>query len=210
MPRTKAFNEMNVLRKAMITFWKQGYEKTSVQDLVDSMGIHRRSIYDTFGDKQGLFLKVLDQYEIDLEHMIQQQLQPSMSATEKIETLFVISLAPQEDKPNGCLIVNTATELALLDAEVAAKTQAMFYKSEQFIYQILKTDQEQNSSLNNRNLPDLASYIHNAWIGLRVLSKTTSNQAKLHAIIQLTLSVLSSEAVENNQTEVQLSESSPN
>ncbi|MEK3687019.1 TetR/AcrR family transcriptional regulator [Paenibacillus sp. FSL R10-2736] len=42
---------------------KQGYEKTSMQDLVDFMGIHRRSIYDTFGDKHALYMKALMRYE---------------------------------------------------------------------------------------------------------------------------------------------------
>lgn len=56
MARSKEFDEKAVLRKAMELFWEQGYEKTSMQDLVDHMGIHRRSIYDTFGDKRSLFL----------------------------------------------------------------------------------------------------------------------------------------------------------
>ncbi|MEJ1318421.1 helix-turn-helix domain-containing protein [Latilactobacillus sakei] len=49
--RTKEFETTAVLDKAMLVFWRQGYEQTSMQNLVDEMGIHRRSIYDTFGDK---------------------------------------------------------------------------------------------------------------------------------------------------------------
>ena len=56
MARTKEFDEQVVLTKAMNLFWEQGYEKTSMQELVDRMGIHRRSIYDTFGDKHQLCL----------------------------------------------------------------------------------------------------------------------------------------------------------
>ncbi|MGO2638704.1 MAG: TetR/AcrR family transcriptional regulator, partial [Enterococcus viikkiensis] len=59
MARVKEFDETEVLTKAMQLFWQQGYEKTSMQELVDVMGIHRRSIYDTFGDKHQLFLKSL-------------------------------------------------------------------------------------------------------------------------------------------------------
>ena len=51
MGRAKEFDQEVVLDKAMQIFWEKGYEKTSMQDLVDHMGIHRRSIYDTFGDK---------------------------------------------------------------------------------------------------------------------------------------------------------------
>ena len=44
----------------MQIFLEKGYEKTPMQGLVDQMGIHRRSIYDIFGDKHELFLKILD------------------------------------------------------------------------------------------------------------------------------------------------------
>ncbi|MNC70346.1 HTH-type transcriptional repressor ComR [compost metagenome] len=63
MGRTKEFEINEVLDKTIQLFWMQGYEKTSMQDLVDFMGIHRRSIYDTFGDKHALYMKALQRYE---------------------------------------------------------------------------------------------------------------------------------------------------
>nr|WP_083442409.1 helix-turn-helix domain-containing protein [Paenibacillus sp. IHB B 3415] len=59
MGRTKEFEINEVLDKAVQLFWMQGYEKTSMQDLVNFMGIHRRSIYDSFGDKHALYMKAL-------------------------------------------------------------------------------------------------------------------------------------------------------
>ncbi|KAA2299393.1 helix-turn-helix transcriptional regulator, partial [Clostridioides difficile] len=63
MARGKEFEESVVLDKAMRLFWEQGYEKTSMTDLVNHMGIHRKSLYDTFGDKHTLFLKAVDLYD---------------------------------------------------------------------------------------------------------------------------------------------------
>ena len=60
MGRAKEFDQEVVLDKAMQIFLEKGYEKTPMQGLVDQMGIHRRSIYDIFGDKHELFLKILD------------------------------------------------------------------------------------------------------------------------------------------------------
>ena len=62
MARTKCFNRDEALEKAIGAFWAKGYEATSVQDLVDCMGINRGSLYDTFGDKHKLFLEALDRY----------------------------------------------------------------------------------------------------------------------------------------------------
>ena len=51
MPRQKDFDPDRALGNAMELFWEKGYEATSVQDLVDRMGINRFSMYDTFGSK---------------------------------------------------------------------------------------------------------------------------------------------------------------
>ena len=55
--RPKEFDRREALEKAMEAFWAKGYEGTSVSDLLEAMGIHRGSMYDTFGDKRSLFLE---------------------------------------------------------------------------------------------------------------------------------------------------------
>ena len=62
MARTKAFDRDAVLDRAMDLFWKQGFEATSVQQLVEVTGINRGSMYDTFGDKRELFIQALTRY----------------------------------------------------------------------------------------------------------------------------------------------------
>ena len=53
MARSKEFDEEHALASAMGLFWRQGYENTSLEDLMKEMGIARQSLYDTFGDKPG-------------------------------------------------------------------------------------------------------------------------------------------------------------
>jgi len=60
--RTKEFDPDSALRAAMDLFWRKGYEATSMQDLVDGLGIGRGSIYATFGSKHELYLRALDRY----------------------------------------------------------------------------------------------------------------------------------------------------
>ena len=62
MPRVKLFDEKEVLTKAMNLFWRKGYSATSVQDLVNHLGINRGSLYDTFGNKEQLFNQSLALY----------------------------------------------------------------------------------------------------------------------------------------------------
>ena len=62
MAGVKQFDRGDVLERAMAVFWRNGYQATSIQDLVDATGINRGSLYTTFGDKRGLFLAVLEHY----------------------------------------------------------------------------------------------------------------------------------------------------
>jgi TetR/AcrR family transcriptional repressor of nem operon len=63
MARTKDFDEDDVLEKAVELFWRKGYNATSMQDLVDGLGISRSSLYDTFGDKHTLYIRALEKYK---------------------------------------------------------------------------------------------------------------------------------------------------
>ena len=60
MPRPKEFNPDDAIEKAMQVFWHKGYEATSMEDLLSAMDLNRGSLYNTFGDKRQLFLKVID------------------------------------------------------------------------------------------------------------------------------------------------------
>lgn len=87
----------------MVLFLRNGYEKTSMQDLVDYMNIHCRSIYDTFGDKQTLFLRALQLFKEIIEKRMEQQIKPINSVKLAIRRLFEMVVFSDEEKPPGCL-----------------------------------------------------------------------------------------------------------
>lgn len=67
MGRTRGFDEGDVIDRAAARFVANGYEATSVDDLVGATGLHRGSIYKAFGSKRGLFVAVLRKVEADGE-----------------------------------------------------------------------------------------------------------------------------------------------
>lgn len=190
MARHKEFDEAKVLQKAMVLFWKNGYEKTSMQDLVDYMNIHRRSIYDTFGHKQALFVRALQLFEEMTEKRIKQQIEPIHSVKLAIRRLFEMTIISNEGQPPGCFIVNTAIELTLHDQDVADRIRKNFQKTEAFIYKLLLQGQTSGEISEQIDIGKLALSIHNSWIGLRVLAKTTEDKKILQNIIDSSLAVL--------------------
>lgn len=192
MARSKEFDEKQTLKKAMELFWEQGYEKTSMQDLVDHMGIHRRSIYDTFGDKRTLFLSALTYYEEFITTKLMLRLERDLPTKQKIQEvfMFVINSKVDSDYPKGCLTVNTAVELSLLDEEIAQIISDMFSRTEKLFYNLLIQGQNKGEISNEHNPELLSLYLNNTLVGLRVLVKTNYNSKNIEKIVDLTLSVL--------------------
>jgi TetR/AcrR family transcriptional repressor of nem operon len=190
MARKREFDEKEALSKAMELFWKQGYEKTSMQDLVNYMGVHRRSIYDTFGDKHTLFMRVLSHYVEVIDGRIKNNIESELTVKQSIRKLFEMVIYPNEKQPKGCLTVNAAVELSLLDKEVAEKVTETFIKTETLLFDLLKQGQEQGEIPKHYDIKGLSQFIHNSLVGIRVLAKTTNDKKELETIIDLTLSTL--------------------
>lgn len=62
MSRAREFDETEVLDKALQVFWQQGYEGTSLNDLLDATGLTKSSLYATFGSKEDLFHRIVERY----------------------------------------------------------------------------------------------------------------------------------------------------
>jgi TetR/AcrR family transcriptional repressor of nem operon len=188
--RNKEFDESTVLRKAMNLFWQKGFEKTSMQDLVVNMGIHRRSMYDTFGDKHALFMKAMDRYEDSVGTAMDRRIKETTSVKQAIRALFDMVINQEEPVPKGCLIVNTAVELAMHDSEASAKVKESFSKTEKRLYELVFRGQSTGEVAGQLNAEKLSRFLNNSLVGLRVMVKTTNDREELEGIIDTTLAIL--------------------
>jgi TetR/AcrR family transcriptional regulator, transcriptional repressor for nem operon len=190
MGRSKEFEEKVVLDKAMRLFWEQGYEKTSMTDLVEHMGIHRRSLYDTFGDKHSLFLKAMDRYGDKINAALAGGVKRSKTATEALQFIFGYISHGDEESPSGCLMVNSAVELAVRDTDVDTKSTEAFTAAEKLLKEIILWGQRDGEFTSDYDAGELAEYLHNVWAGIRVIARTSIAKEKLHRIVNISLKLL--------------------
>lgn len=92
MARSKEFDVDTVLLKAMRLFWSQGYEKTSMKDLVETMGVHKRSMYDTFGDKHALFMQAMERYHETVGATVKARIQDAACPKQAIRAIFDMTI----------------------------------------------------------------------------------------------------------------------
>jgi TetR/AcrR family transcriptional repressor of nem operon len=121
MARTKDFDENEVLTKAIQLFWHKGYNATSMQDLVDALGISRSSLYDTYSDKHTLFLKALESYQKAGRERINEIVGQSVAAKETIIRLMELATNDlvSDKQQKGCFMVNAEVEVAPHDQDVS-------------------------------------------------------------------------------------------
>lgn len=126
MPRPPAYDRTTLLDQAVRVFWEKGYWDTSISDLVNATGVQRYGLYQSFGDKHGLFLEALERYQETVIAGLLRGLEKPGAALQEIDT-FLDRLASKARTPGalrGCLLCNTAAELGQDDPEVAARVDA--------------------------------------------------------------------------------------
>lgn len=191
MARHKEFDKEEVLQKAMDVFWEKGYEATSVQDLVQQMGINRGSLYDTFGDKHSLFLKALDCYSNDFDKHLK-ALTAAEMGVEAIRLFFRdrLQVLTASKGCKGCLMTNSTVELGTHDPKAAAKVTANRLRLEHFFGQVLGRAQKRGEISPRADIRALARFFANSAIGLSVVAKTSPSPEVLEDIVGVTLAVL--------------------
>ena len=190
MPRTKEFRPEAALDAAMHLFWLKGYGATSMRDLLDGMGIGRGSFYDTFGDKRALFLAALDRFEEARTGWIYEALKGT--GVEGIEEVFrrtVEGMTGSEPR-RGCLLANTAVELAPRDPEVADRISRDIRRTEEAFAGALARAQETGEIPAGRDPRSLARFLVSNLHGLRVLARAGTDRRTLEDAARVALEAL--------------------
>src|ERR1700733_15294365 len=108
MPRTKEFDEAEVLDQALELFRARGFKHTSFSDLTNELGVSRQSLYDTYGDKQTLYLTALKRYLDRGTDFIRRQLESPAPVREAFAGLFEnLAAGNCANGSKGCLMVNS-------------------------------------------------------------------------------------------------------
>lgn len=192
MARTKDFDEKEVLAKAIQLFWCKGYNATSMQDLVEALGISRSSLYGTYRDKHTLFLKALESYQFAGHARISEIINQSSSAKETVIQLMklVTNELVDDKQQKGCFIVNAEVEVAPHDQQVNNLVCQNEQQMEAAFFQVIKQGQDSGEIKNSEDALILAKFIFNSLKGMQVTAKSSPDAASFANIIRLTVAAL--------------------
>lgn len=192
MARPKEFDPATALGKAMDLFWRQGYEATSIEDLVTSMDINRGSLYETFGDKQKLFLACMDRYCNGMAASRLSMLDEPGPALDTIRRFIrgKLQMALADPTRKGCLIANSAMELASHEKAIGERVASALGSLEEAYCKVLIRAKEQGELRKGQNPRALARYLTTMMQGVIVMYKAGTPTDALREIVETGLSVL--------------------
>ena len=120
--RPRSFDRERALERAMLVFWRKGYEAASLSDLTRAMDINPPSLYAAFGDKERLFLEAIELYEKEHWQETARALEEPRSARQAVERLLLQGAADLTGgECSGCMLSNAHSADARLEAKLAER-----------------------------------------------------------------------------------------
>jgi TetR/AcrR family transcriptional repressor of nem operon len=192
MARPREFDESAALDAAMDCFWRDGYEATSVRDLAACMGITGTSLYNAFGDKRSLFRQALERYAERSTRERIERLEATRPPKQAVQAFLneIVERSLDSLDRRGCLLVNSAFEIAPHDPELGAEVAARLSEIEVFFRRAVTAAQADGSVPPNRDAADLARLLLGVTLGVRVLARSKPERELLEGTVRPALALL--------------------
>ncbi|MEP2718861.1 TetR/AcrR family transcriptional regulator [Pseudophaeobacter sp.] len=192
MARSRVFDEETALDRAMNTFWRKGYETTSITDLTGAMEINKGSLYHSFGSKQELFVRVFLKYNQAYRRALLTRMSQYQNPEEAIAELFteVLRQSLEDKERKGCFLVNTSLEMAHHTGEVQDLVHQGMSEFEAFFVEQLTRAKTQGAVSDDLDLTQVAKALLTLVVGMRVLARGVYGGGDLEMIRDQALRML--------------------
>ena len=175
----------------MQLFWTKGYAATGLAELQEHMGIGRKSLYDTFGNKRQLFIKALQLYSDSVIRQIFSELHKEGSPLRNVRRLMR-TLQKNHSMPEsmGCLLGVSMAQCRTSDAAMAEILRHHIKGIEEAFYQTFKRAQDVGELDGNTNIRDLARLYMGIVQGLALIGRVQDAPAVPRSIVNAALTTL--------------------
>jgi len=181
--RPREFDQDAALERAMALFWRQGYEATGMQQLVEETGVCRQSLYNTFGDKHSLFLRVIEHYRERVLRPVLASLTGEEAGLERIRRTLrqLVDRFCGETRP-GCLMTQATVDLAGVDPAIQQHVAGWRRDLEKAFRDAVASAQAAGQIAGDRDPRVLASLLVTGVHGLVVMGRGGASKRRLHAV----------------------------
>lgn len=194
MGRPRSFDPAHTLSTAMKVFWERGYFNTSIDDIVAATGVSRYGLYDVYENKHGLFLAALDHYHETIFRALLAPVEKPGASVGEIRQYFgtLLSYAGKPGGGIGCLMCNSASEVAPFDAAVAERVKHFRDSAGKAFRRALTMARAKGEISNRIDITRQADFLVAALQTVWVLARSAAGRKAIVHHIEVTLSTLDS------------------
>jgi TetR/AcrR family transcriptional repressor of nem operon len=196
MARPREFDEELVLNSAVEGFWQNGYEATSVRDLAQRMGLTQASLYNAFGDKRSLYRTALNHY-IEQSFGSRVARFETLPPREAISAFFeeIIDRSINDPSRKGCMLVNSALELAPHDPEFQQTIAGVLVEVEDFFLRCVATGQHAGTISTAQSAEDLSRLLLGIHLAIRVMARVRPERQLMEGLLRPVFSLFGSPSI---------------
>jgi AcrR family transcriptional regulator len=190
--RPREFDVDAALDGAMNVFVSRGYAATSISDLTAAMSLTAGSIYKAFADKRGVFVAVLDRYILLRDAASRAACAEGANGREKIQRFIHVYASNSHGEAGrlGCLVIGAARELALFDAEIAARVEQTVKDKETALAALIREGQRDGTVRADLDADVTARAMQCLLYGMRVIGKTGRQETEMIAVAEAALRLI--------------------
>lgn len=173
----------------MYTFWSQGYEGTSIQNLEDATGLTRTSLYNAYGNKRELFETIVDRYQQDVLSQLTAQLDSGKTLREGVEKMLngALNLHFNKDNPGGCLALLSIMEREQHDEQTNAMLEEIIGKMQKALQNRITAEQKRGKLSKKLDARALSTNVTSTMAGIVVLGRAGFKKPTLRKAIDATV-----------------------
>ena len=187
----KQFDTEVALEQAMKVFWAHGYEAASLSELLKNMGIGKKSLYDTFGNKQSLFLKALEHYARTTLRDMRARLSAEGSPLTNLKQLLR-DWQNLHSQPGscGCMLGTNIADFNTDDEAIAKIMRAYLQQVEDLFSKTLTAAQAKGELSPEANPRDLARLLLCTTQGVALLGRVMDDDTTLKGAVTTAIAFL--------------------
>ena len=192
MVRPLAFERKMALEIAMQVFWSQGYFGTSINDLIEAMGISKSSLYGSFGDKRAIFLECIEFYSENVAKKVRSAIHVPGPARQVIRSVMrrAVDRILDADGKRGCFLNNSAVEMGPRESEAAARCRSGIKLMEDTFECLVRRGQTEGDISMARDPKKVAHFLTSTINGIMVIGKVNPSRQDLYDIVETAIEVV--------------------
>lgn len=186
MSRQRAFDQTTVVDQALLVFWRSGYEGCSIRELVTATGLKPQSLYNTFGDKQGLFLAVLTRYRALVDAALVPIDRPEARLADLRLYMEQVLELQRAQGCGGCLLVKTAFGPEVQDSQIRETVEEGAAAVRSCFARLVQRSVRAGELPPGTDARSCASYLFSVLNGLSALAVTGGTPAQIRDVLSRT------------------------